>query len=164
VIDEPPPEIETLYLQYGASVVRRATQILHNADDAQEILQEVFARLIARPALLHTAREPAMFLYAVTTNACLNRLRNLRNRDRLVERELRPWHRDLADGSAQDLAIVLDLLVKLPEDQASAAVYYHLDGMSHHEIADVLGCSRRHVGNLLDRARLRVRELVEEAI
>jgi RNA polymerase sigma factor (sigma-70 family) len=59
---------------------------------------------------------------------------------------------------------VRDLLVKLPRDQASAAIYYHLDGMSHHEIAEVLGCSRRHVGDLLERIRAQVRQLVEEAI
>jgi RNA polymerase sigma factor (sigma-70 family) len=104
------------------------------------------------------------FFYAVTTNACLNRLRNQRHRARLVDRELRPWQYDLALGSSRDRTIVHDLLVKLPEDQASAVIYYYLDGMSHHEIAEVIGCSRRHVGNLIDRVQARVRQLVEEAV
>jgi RNA polymerase sigma-70 factor (ECF subfamily) len=159
-----PDDVATLYLQYGASVVRRAAQILRSGDDAQEILQDVFARLLARPELMDRARDPSTFLYAVTTNACLNRLRDQRHRARLVEREVRPWQHDVAPGSSQDRAIVLDLLVKLPEDEASAAIYYYLDGMSHLEIADVLGCSRRHVGNLIDRVQARVRRLVEEAI
>ena len=159
-----PDDVAMLYVQYGASVVRRATQILHSADEAQEILQDVFARLVARPELVRDARDPSTFLYAVTTNACLNRLRNQRHRARLVDRELRPWTHDLAPGSSRDRAIVHDLLVKLPEDQASAAIYYYLDGMSHHEIAEVIGCSRRHVGNLIDRVQARVRQLVEEAV
>jgi len=159
-----PDEIATLYIEYGASVVRRAAQILSSGDDAQEILQDVFARLLARPELVRGARDPSAFLYAVTTNACLNRMRDQRHRAHLVDRELRPWQHDRAPGSSQDRAIVLDLLGKLPDDQASAAIYYYLDGMSHHEIAGVLGCSRRHVGNLIDRVEARVRQLVEEAI
>jgi RNA polymerase sigma factor (sigma-70 family) len=159
-----PHDVATLYLQYGASVLRRATQILRDRDEAQEILQDVFARLVARPEVMRRARDPSTFLYMVTTNACLNRLRNRRHRARLVEREVRPWHRDVAPGSSEDRAIALDLLVKLPEDQASAAIYYYLDGMSHHEIADLLGCSRRHVGDLIDRVHVRARQLLEEAV
>jgi RNA polymerase sigma factor (sigma-70 family) len=164
VIPAVPHDVATLYVLYGASVVRRAAQILRSSDEAQEVLQDVFARLLARPELVRRARDPSTFLYAVTTNACLNRLRNRRYRARLVEREVRPWLRDIAPGSSEDRAIVLNLLIKVPEEEASAAIYYYLDGMSHHEIADVLGCSRRQVGNLIDRVQARVRKLVEEAI
>ena len=159
-----PHDVAMLYLQYGASVLRRASQILGSQDEAHEILQDVFARLLARPEILDRARDPSTFLYAVTTNACLNRMRNLRQRARLVEREVAPWQHDVAPGSSDDRAIVLDLLDKLPEDEASAAIFYYLDGMSHGEIAAVLGCSRRQVGYLIDRVQTRVRQLVEEAI
>jgi RNA polymerase sigma factor (sigma-70 family) len=159
-----PHDVATLYALYGASVVRRATQILRSGDEAQEILQDVFAGLLARPSVMRRAHDPAAFLYAVTTTACLNRIRNRRNRARLVDREVKPWRRDFAPGSTQDRAIVLELLDKLPEDEASAAIYYHLDGMSQREIAEVLGCSRRHVGNLLDRVHTRLHQLVQEAV
>lgn len=82
-----PHDVAMLYVQYGASVLRRAAQILRSHDEANEILQDVFARLLARPELMSRARDPSTFLYAVTTNACLNRLRNQRHRARLVERE-----------------------------------------------------------------------------
>jgi len=159
-----PDDVATLYVQYGASVLRRAFQILRSSDEAQEILQDVFARLLARPELVRRVRDPSAFLYATTTNACLNRMRNQRHRAALVDRELRPWQHVVAPGSSEDRAVVLDLLVKLPLDQASAAIYYYLDGMSHHEIAEVLGCSRRHVGDLLERVHAQARELVEEAV
>jgi RNA polymerase sigma-70 factor (ECF subfamily) len=41
----------------------------------------------------------------------------------------------------------------LPEDVAAAVVYHHLDGMTHAEVAELLGCSRRQVGYLLERAQ-----------
>ena len=41
----------------------------------------------------------------------------------------------------------------MPADVASAVVYHHLDGMTHAEVAELLGCSRRQVGYLLERAQ-----------
>ncbi|MGH9888703.1 MAG: RNA polymerase sigma factor, partial [bacterium] len=93
-----PHDVATLYLQYGASVLRRASQILRSNDEAHEILQDVFARLLARPEILDRARDPSTFLYSVTTNACLNRMRNQRPRARLVEREVAPWQHHVAPG------------------------------------------------------------------
>ena len=43
------------------------------------------------------------------------------------------------------------LLQEADEEQAKAAVYVYIDGMSQNEAADLLGVSRRTVGNLLDR-------------
>jgi RNA polymerase sigma-70 factor (ECF subfamily) len=45
------------------------------------------------------------------------------------------------------------LLGLLPDDVATAVVYHHLDGMTHAEVAELLGCSRRQVGYLLERAQ-----------
>jgi RNA polymerase sigma-70 factor (ECF subfamily) len=41
----------------------------------------------------------------------------------------------------------------MPPDVAAAVVYHHLDGMTHAEVAELLGCSRRQVGYLLERAQ-----------
>ena len=45
------------------------------------------------------------------------------------------------------------LLAVLPADVAAAVVYHHLDGMTHAEVAEMLGCSRRQVGYLLERVQ-----------
>lgn len=50
------------------------------------------------------------------------------------------------------MAAVRQLLGRLPEQLAAVVVYHHLDGMTHEEISTVLGCSRRQVGYLLERA------------
>lgn len=48
------------------------------------------------------------------------------------------------------------ILGRVPEDEARAAIHHHLDGMSHAEVAELLRCSRRRVGDLLERLRARV--------
>ena len=151
-----PLDVEAMYRSYGHSVLRRARQILANDDEASEVLQEIFTGLVARPAQFDGRSSPSTFLYAATTHACLARLRDRKNRMRLLDEHVKPWTSDVDPRSPAVVAIVRAELAQLPEEEARAAVYYHLDGMSHAEIAELLGCSRRHVGNLLERVEQRV--------
>ena len=144
-------DVDALYRKYGHSVLRRARQILANDADANDMLQEIFAALVARPSQFEGRSSPSTFLYAMTTHACLARLRDRRNRLRLIAEQVRPWISDVDRGTPEARAAVQAVLAQLPDEEASAAVYYHLDGMSHAEIADVMDCSPRHVGNLLAR-------------
>lgn len=149
-------DVEALYRAYGHSVLRRARQILASEDEAAEVLQELFTGLVARPQQFDGRSAPSTFLYAATTHACLSRLRDKRNRLRLLDEQVRPWTTDVDPRSAEAASAVRGVLAQLTDDEARAAVYYHLDGMSHAEIAEVLGCSRRHVGDLLERVGRRL--------
>jgi len=149
-------DIEGLYRKYGHSVLRRARQIMANDDDAGEILQEIFAGLVARPEQFDRRSAPSTFLYSVTTHACLARLRDRKNRLRLLDEQVKPWSTEIDPRSADTAAIVRGVLDQLPDEEARATVYYHLDGMTHAEIAEMLGCSRRHVGDLLERVHHRL--------
>jgi len=149
-------DIEALYRAYGHSVLRRARQILGSEADARDVLQEIFAGLVARTTRFDGRSAPSTFLYAVTTHACLGRLRDARNRRRLLDEHVKPWT-DRVDGrSPEAMSMARSALAQLPDAEAQAAVYYHLDGMSHGEIAELLACSPRHVGDLLARAEARL--------
>ena len=150
-----------LYRKYGHSVLRRARQILASDDEAAEVLQELFASLVARPEQFDGRSAPSTYLYAATTHACLSRLRNRRNRDRLINEQVRPWSTHVDARSAEAASTVRGLLAQLSDGEARAAVYHYLDGMSHAEIAEVLGCSRRNVGKLLERVAHRFAERKE---
>jgi RNA polymerase sigma-70 factor (ECF subfamily) len=154
-------DVEMLYRKYGHSVLRRARQILASEDEATEVLQELFAGLVARPEQFDGRSAPSTYLYAATTHACLSRLRNRRNRRRLINEQVRPWSTELDPRSIEAAPMVRDLLAQLTDDEARAAVYHYLDGMSQAEIAEVLGCSRRGVGKLLERVAQRFVERKE---
>lgn len=142
-------DVERLYRSHGQIVLRRARALLGNESDAQEALQEVFASLLRAPDALRNASSIVGWLYQATTHWCLNQLRNRRTGARLLE--LRPPPR--ADApSPEPMAEVRSLLSLLPDEVAAAVVYHHLDGMTHEEVAELLGCSRRKVGYLLERA------------
>ncbi|MBL4689696.1 MAG: sigma-70 family RNA polymerase sigma factor [Nannocystaceae bacterium] len=143
--------IAAAYRTHGPSVLRRARRILANDADAREVVQDVFLSLVDRPEQFSGRSSLMTFLYRATTNRCLNHIRNAKTRLRLLEQR---GAVDVEEGpGAEQQAIVRDLLRQLPEEQAQALVYYYVDEMSQAEISDVLGCSRRHVGNLLERVR-----------
>ena len=144
-------DVEEWYRRHGHSVLRRARQILGNDDEASEVLQQVFVSLVARPEQFAGHSSPLTFLYAMTTHACISRIRDRKNRMRLIDQQVRPWSSDVDPRTPEAAVIVRNVLAQLPDEEARAAVYYYLDGMTHAEIAELLECSRRHVGDILSR-------------
>lgn len=152
--------VERLYRSHGHLVLRRARRLLGDEHDAREVLHDIFAALLAASAPLRSDAPPTTWLYAATTHACLNRLRNHRTRARLLSGELSE-HRGRAAPSAEAGVVVRDLLERVPDDLAQVAIYHFADEMTHEEIALILGCSRRHVGDLIHRLLDRLRRLDE---
>ncbi len=145
--------IDDLYRKHGASVLRRARQLLGSDHEAREVLQELFVSLLEKPSQIDQARSITSWLYGATTHACLNRLRNAKTRGRLVNLHIVPLRVEATPAAIDDQAAARDLLAKMPDDLAQAATYYYFDELSQQEIAELMGCSRSHVGNLLERVR-----------
>jgi RNA polymerase sigma-70 factor (ECF subfamily) len=153
-------EVDRLYRTHGHIVLRRARTLLGSEHDAQEALQEVFASLLRSPGGVHNAAAMVGWLYQATTNFCLNQLRNRRTSARLLERKPEP---EAVGARAEALAEVRGLLSKMEPQVAAAVVYHHLDGMTHTEVAEMLGCSRRQVGYLLERAQQALQRMEQSA-
>jgi RNA polymerase sigma factor (sigma-70 family) len=141
---------EAFYRAYAPAVFRRARNLLQSDAEAQDVVSQVFTSLYERPAQFKERSALSTFLYRMTTNACLNRIRNHKTRSSLLERETEVSA--AVDCFTADRATLLrELLEKMPEPLDQVAVYYYLDELTHQEIAQILGCSRRHVGDLLVR-------------
>ncbi len=145
-------EIERLYRAHGHVVLRRARLILGSDADAQEALQEVFASLLRSPGEFRNAGSVVAWLYRATTHFCLNLLRNQRTGARLAARHIEGVSM-ARDARAGALAEARSFLAVLPEEVGAALVHHHLDGMTYDEVGEQLGCSRRKVGYLLERAQ-----------
>lgn len=143
-------DVGTLFSLHGPMVFRRALRLMGRKEDAEEVTQEVFVRVMRSVAQFDGRSSMSTWLYQITTNYCLNLLR-----DRSRRRELFEQNVLIEDGSEQasvaDLLLLRRLLSEADPQQASAAVYVYLDGMSHEEAAELLGVSKRTVGNLIER-------------
>jgi RNA polymerase sigma-70 factor (ECF subfamily) len=155
---------EQLVHRFGPMVYRRARTILGDADEAKDVTQEVFITVLRLESAIH--EEASSWLYRVTTNACLNRLRANRRYAAMRERSS-----EQAPGeSSQTMdaqSVVRRLLAEGEPACTAAAVYVFVEGMSHEEAAEILGVSRRTVGNLLERfvswAQSRLAELGDDS-
>ena len=144
--------VEALYRSHGHVVLRRARTLLGSDADAREALQDVFTELLRTPLALRVPGSVVAWLYQATTHLCLNQLRNRRTGLRLLDRHFTPRQPSTEAPRGEALAAVRQLLGRLPAQLAAVVVYHHLDGMTQEEISTVLGCSRRQVGYLLERA------------
>ncbi len=146
-------QISSLFQQHGPRVYRRALRLLGNPADAEEAAQEIFIRVLSNIGGFQQRSQLTTWLYQVTTHYCLNLIRDRSRRAELHEAHVVPMAGEAEVGTARsdDLVLLRKLLAGADEQQAQAAIYVFLDGMSHQEAAEVLGVSKRTVGNLLER-------------
>jgi RNA polymerase sigma-70 factor, ECF subfamily len=139
-------EFRLLYERYRYNVFARALSLLGNEEAAKDAMQEVFLRIIDDDRRVLGKSSPMAWLYRVTTNLCLNRMRDEKRRLELLA--MRPAN-DIQSADAEAQAIVCSILRSVPPDLQEIAIYYHVDEMSHEEIAVLVGLSRRTIGNRL---------------
>jgi len=151
--------LDQLYRSHGHLVLRRAQRLLRNEADARDIVQDVFLEIFRNPDRFEARSSIATYLYAATTHACLNRIRDGRNRTRLVTVATAATS-SLAAPRGESTALACEILTGLSDDDAALAVYLFCDELTHDEVAGLLGCSRRHVGDLANRLRRRIMERV----
>lgn len=157
-------ELEALYRQYGPLVKRRARSLLGDDLDAQDALQEVFVRVINAMGEFRRQSQPSTWLYRITTNLCLNRLRDgRRRRDHLTRLGEDVARAPLSSGlSPESRATLQRVLGALPEELGEIATYYYVDEMDQAEIAHILGVSRRTIGYRLDRFRAEAQKILDD--
>jgi RNA polymerase sigma-70 factor (ECF subfamily) len=152
-VNLPAHEVDAIYRAHAPSLFRRARRILGSEAEAHEIVSQVFLSLCERPGQYAGRSTLATFLYSMTTHACLNQIRTQARRQRLAKAAAESSN-GTTESASPDRAVQLRrLLQRMPEPLAQVAVYYYLDELTQEEIAEIIGCSRRHVGNLLIRLK-----------
>ncbi len=155
---------DALYRRNYDWVQHLAYQILRNQQDAQDIAQEAFLRVIASRNNWQATARFRSWMHRIVVNLCLKRQKSLRRQEAI---SLEAWLEDFdelplgllstEEDSARETAEVLqDALSHLPEWQRKA-VELRLQGYSISQIARLLGCSRGAVDALLHRARKSLR-------
>ena len=141
-------DVGELYREWGPMVFRRIRRF-YDAVEAEEVLHEVFVKVLENVDSFRADASPSTWLYRIATNHCLNRLRNARRRRELLAEHGADLYPARVGASQEAELLLAQLWKQLPEELLQIAVYYHVDGMTHAEIARVLDVSRRTVGNRL---------------
>lgn len=145
-----PPQltVEGLYRQHGHAVLRRIRRF-YPPDVAEEVLHEVFERVMYRLDSFRGDAHPLTWLYQVATRHCLNRLRNERRRRTLLL-ENPSVSGPGTVGPRQEAEIFLGQLWRhLDEELSLIGTYYFVDGMTQADIGRLMGCTGRTISNRL---------------
>jgi RNA polymerase sigma-70 factor (ECF subfamily) len=140
---DPRAELREFYQKHGASVFGRCAYLLKDRSQAEDAMQDVFAKALQHYAGFRAEASPLTWLMKIATHHCLNLLRSQRagwrgryQREACARaaRDERPQVFEMRDLVGKMLALVD------PETQA-AAIHYHVDEMTLDEVAALLGRS-----------------------
>lgn len=149
----PEPDVARLYADHAARVHRWVLRFGAVADP-EEVVHEIFVRVIERIDRFRAESSPTTWLYRMTTNACLNRLRDDNRRAELWREHAAPLLGPTVGDADQEVVMCFRQFWRgLDDELVEVGVYYFIDAMTHAEIARIVGCSERTVGNRLDRLR-----------
>jgi RNA polymerase sigma-70 factor (ECF subfamily) len=144
-----PADIERLYREHRARLVRLVERQLHDHHDAEDVVQTAF--LDAQRALERGTipSNPQAWLAAIALNAG-HRMR----RRRLKAEPLEEYAVQESAGTSEIRAA----LASLPKQQRAAVLYRDVLGLSYGETAQRMGTSVNAVTMLLHRGRQRLRQ------
>lgn len=145
-------------------ILRRANSLLGQPEEAKDVMQDVFIQAITQGAGFEGRSQVSTWLYKITTNLCLNRIRDSARRRELEEIQFGAAGEHLDATSPEQRILVQRLLAEADPSCAEAAVYVFIDGMSHAEAAELIGVSRRTIGNLLERFEVWARERLKSRL
>jgi RNA polymerase sigma-70 factor, ECF subfamily len=146
--------LEGLYRSCGAGVLRRARRLLRDEQAARDAVHDVFLKAWRAGDAFRNDASPMTWLYHITTNHCLNQLRDDRRRRELLE-ERGESTAPRPAPTADQRVLAYELLHTVPPELRMIAVYYFIDQMSQDEIAQLVGISRRTVGYRIEELRHR---------
>ena len=146
-------EVLRLYEAYAEDVFRLALSYLHSRQDAEDVCQSVFMKLLSGKRPPQAGREKP-WLLTCTANACKDRLR--------------AFHRKRTAAEEEGVVLVDDLQREVwtavrslkPKYRAVVHLYYY-EGYAQDEIAEILHISRTAVQTRMSRAREKLKEVLK---
>lgn len=154
-------ELAALYDRYAHVVYRRCLSILGNEEDAHDAVQETFARVLRHADEFRGQASPLTWMYRISTNYCLNQLRNRKGRrdklehfgEEIVGDGLTPPR----DAAGPDHERLRRMLEDADDETRQCVIYTFFDDCTRQEVADLVGLSvptvRKRVNEFLERAR-----------
>jgi RNA polymerase sigma-70 factor, ECF subfamily len=150
--------LAALYDRYAALLCGVMNRILHDAQAAEEILQDVFFQVWRNAAQFDPARGSiAGWLVVAARNRAISRLRHrsLAETEELVENNVAlPFNLESEAAQKQMLGKIRGVLQDLSTEQRQAVELAYFEGLTHSEIA-------ARTGDPLGTVKTRLRSAVE---
>jgi len=156
---------EELYRVHSTRLYAVAYRMLGHAEDAEDMLQEIFLLAFRKLASFKGDASLGTWLYRLGVNACLDRLRSKARRNdqqtEWLDDELPPARATTeAGGSVLHRLDLERALRELPAGCRAAFLLHDVEGFEHREIASMLGIAEGTSKSQVHKARMRLRGLL----
>ncbi len=163
-----------LVRRYQKRIYRLAAHLLRDAAEAEDVTQDTFVRAYGALDRFDGRSAPFTWFYRIAVNLSLNAIRSRKNKrtsttpdDPRIEGTLVERNADRSDPGVltqdRELArVVSEGIDELSETLRTTLVLVSIDGLSHAEAADVLGCPEGTVAWRVHEARKKLRAYLEK--
>ena len=142
----------------GPSLYRLAFSFVNNRSDAEDVIQEVFLRLLQTKRRFDDEDSLKRWLMTVTANRCKDLMRSARWRK---EVSVEPTKLEYSKPTNQDDKLDVGAAIFQLDEKYRIVVYlYYYEGYATKEISKILHISQSAVLSRLERARNRLKQLL----
>jgi RNA polymerase sigma-70 factor (ECF subfamily) len=152
-------EFDAFYHATNRRLLHQMYAMTGNLADAQECVQEAYARAWQHWKSVQQAADPAAWVRTVAWRIAASRWRKARNGVKAFARHGRPEH---SQPPSPDHVALVSALRDISEEQRRAIVLHHLVGMSVEEVAREVGAPVGTIKARLSRGRAALAELLRD--
>jgi RNA polymerase sigma-70 factor (ECF subfamily) len=155
---------KSLYEKYAAKMFGFCLRYSNSRADAQDLLQDGFIKVFDSIATLKEASQLEGWMSRIFINLAMSKFRKSSRGPVMVEvmDVLDDSEEVSIDDEPMEVNEVLNCLMALPEKYRVVLNLYAIDKLSHKEISETVGISIANSKSLLFRARVMLKELVEQ--
>jgi RNA polymerase sigma-70 factor (ECF subfamily) len=152
--------------RFGPKIYRVAYAILRNHEDADDIAQEVFAKVYFSIKTFEARSSLYTWISRIAVNECYGYLRKRRSRPACesdfpdgtfsMRMQMMPDQEPTADHALTQRDFVNKLLARIPEDERTLLIWKEVEGFSVSELSQMTGLRENTIKVRLFRARHRL--------
>ena len=148
-------DLEKLIQQNGDTLLRTASAILGDAQEAEDVVQDTFIKYLEKQPVFEGHEHAKAWLLRVTINSCRSRLRS-------------PWRRlrapllETYPAPEPQQRVAAEAVLALPTRERAVVHLHYYEGYKTAEIAALTGEPEGTVRSRLSRARVRLKDMLKE--
>lgn len=161
---------EALYVRHHRRVYSLCLRMVANVTEAEDLTQEVFVHLFRKLGSFRGESAFTTWLHRLTVNHVLMHFRKRGVRlERTTEEGDVPEQVEVGSDRPESMPVIdriaLDKAIgQLPPGYRTVFVLHDVEGYEHEEVANLLGCSVGTSKSQLHKARMRLRQLLNQRV
>lgn len=153
-----------LYELASNSVFAYALSLLHNQEDAEDVMQETFLKIRAAAHLYEPMGKPMAWILTIARNICMMKFRKQRHYSVIPFEEITKSLDCSQIKDREDRMVLETAFQVLSREECQIIVLHTVSGLKHREISEVLQIPLSTVLSKYNRGIKKLRKQLEERI